>query len=1085
VPLVLDPPQPSDAPALVGPAAPPPMPPQVPTPPRLVLDQPHPPVAGPAPTPPPSPPQVGPGPLYTGPLDRQGAPTLDPADHKGKDRFVTLPSGAAFESIDGKRWRFAPLHSVGPAREKWMREQEAAVQSPSQILGNLPGIAQIGQAGRAVGGAAQAVGQALGPAAHVAANLPGVAQVGQAARAVVRPFSTAWNAVQSGISYTNAAIERSLTAGRGYETALAAEGVDPKAVQFGAVVLRGSLDVSNVLALPVPISRAAGLGVAAARAAGVAVRASGAPAQVVRIAGLAADLLGEGKLTGPVARRVAAAYHTTADQARAVREAATAATNPYANTPDELRSIVEGYHGSLHTVAGDALGLKQRVLDLVPTLGDRILLTHVLEGTAPEAALPERLRSAYQELAAIRDATTDVAVGNGIIDEGRDFYIRHLYPPEDYAKIKARTVPGVPRPEVVSEEAAAQALASGEAEPGGTLGRRVPTQAERTAREAAIRASLPEEGRRSAYGRQLLPGGSIRGVTLGSQRARTFATLEDAKAAGLHPIEDPAVLLPAHDLSMRLAAASLDFYRKIVALGAPWAGRLEDVNRALAQAPKMTRAVDEATKKGPVALADLIGADAATRHGFDGIWVHPRVAAVVRNVVRSTGTFANEANTLSMALSAANNGLKRIIFLNPAVHGANIVRAAFAEHGLNLLNPRLWDDWLHAADDFWRMGPTTRARLAGGGQLTEGVGRHLMNVLDRIVSTGPAGEALKAGGLDWATIKGVAKQEARQAPKGFRGLAYARSMADQALWDVLDAGFRNLAYEHGIREGLAPERAARFADDVLNRYSKEGYSRLDHVLNQLIFVYAWTRGRAQFFRQMAKAYGPGDSAEQRLWRGIATRWALVSVVAPHLYRAALDRATLGLEGARIPVGERRLPNGAMVPVWMRPSGWFSDLAEFFSDPGTYTSGRLNPALTAMVRTLYAMTTAASEGKNATDEMLRAAAGAVSGFQPAGLEQAVRPGLPWWQRAGAPVGVPPVGAPSGENPRALLQGMLQAGRYAAAGAFVHQNRLPFLTILGEIPTAHRAEFERGYRMAQGSIPGMPSGGRGVPGMPRLP
>ncbi len=146
-------------------------------------------------------PVVAPGKLYAGPTIK-GVPTLDPGEYR--NQFVSLPDGAVFQS-DGKRWTFRPLHSVGPAREKWMREQATteptSPRAPSAVSGDpyadlrkrlgLPVQAptQMPPAPARPGfDPLHAAAQGVETAQRFAANLPGIRQLGDIGRGVGQAF---------------------------------------------------------------------------------------------------------------------------------------------------------------------------------------------------------------------------------------------------------------------------------------------------------------------------------------------------------------------------------------------------------------------------------------------------------------------------------------------------------------------------------------------------------------------------------------------------------------------------------------------------------------------------------------------------------------------------------------------------------------------------------------------------------------------------------------------------------------------------------------------------------------------------------
>ncbi|GEM_PF-4090105 len=972
------------------------------------------------------------------------------------------------------------------------------VKPEDTVLGVLPGIARgIARVTAPVIGEMQNVGGAI--TKWAATSDVGRALSTKTGQAVVKAVKGAWGKAWTTVNQADAkgakGIENTLTGGAGYEHIMLRQGMDPVGAKVNAALLRGIMDPSTLLAAPGIVSKALTIGT---KIAGVTIdlaRASGMTEPVAKAVGAAGKALLQHPITGP---KIQQAAEQIANATRIVNFA----LNKYAGTPPELRRAVNDYYAGLRIEVGDALHNQAEIHALPLSPGDRTLITNVIEGVAPAEALPQRLREPYERMLAMGDEVTQRALREGLLDQARENYIEHLYGPQAMAAIRARSMLPEDVAYAQSGRAAQDALTRFQGRVQGesfgplqqlainrqretlaqryartaedTTPRRGPTtpQFEREYREANIAATTPTEGLRGVYGRQVVPGGA-RQVSDRINRARVFNTIEDAKAAGLTDvIEDPAVLLPMKRLQVGLESIKRQFYKKIVQLGYPWVGDAHAADMG----------------KGYVPMGTLIGSHrVAERMGWDTLHVHPRVADVVRGL---SGLGGNHGFLRAMAaLNMPQEWLKRIIFLTPAVHGANQARAAWLSEGWNIFNPRYWKDALAYAADAREMGPITRRRLVAGGSLTGGISGLLRETINTIINNPAARTVLRNSGTWQEEFGGIGRRAATAARevlkerKGLQALpgvgkvsAYLHALNDEILWNVADAGGRNAAFMRAVREldpyvqreqmtqEAADEAAARYADLVWNDYSKEHYGAAEQTLNALMFVYSWTRGRAKLFGALGRSYFPGVPAgEARLYQQMATRWAVANVILPHIYRAWIDKQAAAFEAASVPVATMTNPYTRQPePIYIKPSGWYDDAFQMLRDPVAFAWVRSNPSFRSLIDFGGALNQAYSEGRNLTDAVIGAGAQATRNIYPAGVPQMFRPGAPLWMRIAPALGIPATTVPPPtEDPKMILQRKLDNGDWLAAGAWTRQNHLSVTQILHTIPPEGRRLFMRGY------------------------
>lgn len=976
--------------------------------------------------------------------------------------------------------------SASPSLQDRARQAQAeALALPGDVAGAVGrwiAKSDIGQIvatyGPPIGRVLVGARQAIEPAVHVVANLPGIAQVGQASRAV--GHAAGYVLGSGGVEglLTKAASALSGKPIESYDEMFQAQGVDPNGAHVLGALFRGTLQPSNLLAAPGAISKALGTGVAIARTGANIARATGLTEPAAQAVGTAGRLLTEGKLTGPIIKGIS----NTIVQAAPLLD-------KYAGTPPAFKQGIRQYFGDLRTGIGGALAHQQAILDAVPLEADRIVLARALVGSIPESSIPDRLLPAYRDIVyAGREATTTKALDSGVLLTARENYMRRYYPPEVMAAIRARALnPSLPATELETRLGIEPPHVRASPELGieGATGRSGgvgggPTQAQREARMGQILEAMPEEGRRSAFGRQVEPTRGLRGLTSGFQKQRVLS--EDA-ATALGYTQDPAVALPAHQLEVDHAIANKNLYQRITELGPDW-----------------VRPDGPGVPTNWVGMQQIVGVGNAERYGWSALRVHPQIAAAVKDITGATDYRLAQA----LAIPGWMNGaLKRVIFLTPTVHDANMIRGAYLERGWNILNPRYWQEVSSILQDAREMGPWEQMRLAAGGSIGGGgVSRQLDQAIDEIFSYGPAAGSLRQMGI---LGRAAASQEvARHVGPEFmptalkRGAAFVRALNDEALWS-LDRGGRLASFKWAFQEMAerypeipkeqVAQFAARYADRVWNDYSTVHYGPVEKVLNSLLFVYPWTRGRAQLFAALARSYLPSSAPDAFLYRRLAGRWAATNLVLPHIYRAWNDKQSAGFFAAKIPAGTFTDKNGNQRDIYISPTGWYNDAAAFLQDPGGFALARVNPGLKALGDVYALAKEGQRQGKNVTKALIQTivpgAPGAIlSDFYPAGATQMfTSQPVPLWARALTPLGVPTsLTGPPSENPRMQMQQMFDRGDYLQAGIFARQNGISLTQTLAQLPPGEpRRQFLRGYH--GGNIPGMPK--LPLPSLPRAP
>jgi hypothetical protein len=948
--------------------------------------------------------------------------------------------------------------SASQAVSQWAQQRTQVLAPIAQRIhqANVPFV----QAGQQIADVTRPIRKPIAEAVGaVARTQPGQA-IGRTISGVTRPFMTLGHKITQADAQGTKAIENLITGGEGYEARFMQQGADPQGAAVLGALFRGTLDPANVVGAP-------GTGALTAKVIGAGVdlaKVGGTTLRIPQAVGRAGVLLSNGRYTASSARALGEVIGNA-------REAGTLLIDKYHGTPPELREAVNTRISDLQTAAGRATQLQADLLNEADTPGDLLKIRMLLTSERPLSSLPAKLQAAYVRYKAARDATTDAAVTHGVLEEGIDNYVRRYYGSDALAKIR---------------KGAFEKPGAGATRGGG------PTMWEREYQAEQMAPETTREAERMVT-QQALPTRGMGGMRARFQKMRVFDTDGAAQAAGLDDIVwNPAIALPAHDLEVSHQIANKNFYTKIANLGGDWvvdADTLKTMN-----------------VKGYVPMNNIVERSVAEKNGWDKLYLHPRVATVVRDSVnRGHDTVTGVMKYVNL-LGSLQNPLKRIIFMTPAVHGANEGRAIGISEGLNVFNPRHWDQMGKMVQDAYEHGPVTQERLAAGGSIGSGsIGQHIMDTYDAIFRAEPARSAvgtslpaqIRAAWGRSATNRDIAlaAEEGWFSKFGTLGKKFStlsarvRAFNDEVLWHVGDPAGRNTAYVHArdqmIRGGMgAPEAqraAARYADLVMNDYNTANYGDAEKVLSSMFFVYPWMRGRARFFAALGRSFLPSTAhpAEQALYRAMATRWGMMNVVMPHIYRAWIDKASAGLEAAQIPAGYRTDKYGRQVPIYIKPTGWYNDVTEMLGS--RYYMARMNPAIKIIGDLISTVNDAYRTHQNPVKAFLSRVAPHIQDVYPAGLSQLVRPGMPLWTRPLPTLGIPVTSAPPSENPQDQFVQILESGDPYAAGAFARQNGIGLFNAISDykLTGADRKEFERGYN-ASSSLPGLPA----LPRMPKL-
>jgi hypothetical protein len=1024
---------------------------------------------------------------------------LDEAEH-----MVKIPTGGTQPSSEQKIQDYIDQSSITNPLAKWVKQAQLAGAAIDPIQAAVEGkigrgmakplMDQINRMTQGVVTPVQNLVGQVGAGIHQLANLPPIATAGQRlsqlaplGQAAQAPFQatatgltrTAQTAGSALIWADNKAVriaEYVATGGHTWEEWFKVNGVtDAFSLTVMPQIMRGVVDPTNAIGWEATAATSAkflGSAMKAAELASKLSKASGATDAMANAVKAATTALVTGRRT-----RDSVAMITR--MAQSTWESASMFVNKYHGLPPEVPLIVNRYRSNLYKYGQISIGHSLDLNQSVESLGDALLIGQVLRGEITADQLPARLVQQHKDWAAMRDWTEKLGVDTGVLkpEELRDNYMRRLYTREAYAHLRAGAF--------------------------GTPKAGAPMEA-REYRAGEIEAELPLTGMRSAFGRQLTPTRGLRGLRARFQMGRKFDKDEDAikaLAAITDPIlQDPRIALPAHTAEMGLQASNKELYEDMIKLGPPW---------VVDWIPGTT------LEPGYEAMSSLVGQGAMERYGWGRKFVHPRLAVVIKDITARSEVMGNQlVRTFFSGLTEAGDALKTTIFLNPLVHTANQLRAALLSEGFGFFTKKYYNSYIENIQDARIFGPKMKRYVDAGGTTSAGRTRRFYGeILDEIFAQPVIRQALASSRIKWEPFRrswyseavreagsgvvewaeGAAKagvlgadiqlRLAQEYQKIARSAVFIRQLSDELLWHTVDAGGRLTSFEHML-EQLAPEvkagrmtqavadqKAARYAELIWNNYSTADYGNLEKMLNAVFFVYPWMRGRAKLFAAIARSYLPGvNPAEVQLYRKMATRWSMMNLVIPHVWRAVTDHGVAGLEAARIPIGYRTDAGGHAIPIYIKPSGWLNDAVEMMSFP--YWANRLNPAFE--LPDIYGLfVDAIKKRKSLSKAMPEAFQAAVRTAAPAGLGQAFYPGYPAYARILPFLGVQVEGPPPSEDPRVLMEKLINVGDWYSAGVVAQSAHFAKYPTVNDIPWEGRAQFIRGYEAA-GRIRRVPLG-----------
>lgn len=513
--------------------------------------------------------------------------------------------------------------------------------------------------------------------------------------------------------------------------------------------------------------------------------------------------------------------------------------------------------------------------------------------------------------------------------------------------------------------------------------------------------------------RQLSPRGS--GAVRGSLFNKVFHTPEAAAEAGFKPITSATHLLAAHQLEIDIAKSEIQLYRDVVRAGEGWTRIAPQAMGAHAPAGEF---LSRETQWQPITR--WMNSMVAENQGMKMLEVHPQLASVM-DTMMMYHYGEGRAGAVLKVIDAIEGGEKRWLFLNPLFHSKNIGASAYLGAGARFFNPSHYKQWNRVLEDARNGGPLTQEFLKH-----ENWGTSTANQMRDFVSEIAKGvEDVPKSWLDPRTAYGR-----------------LRDFSDHMLWDVGDRGTRLGLFEHFWKErGLEPKDAARLANLFINNYSTKLFSPVDKFLQRMLFTYSWQKGRAALFTHMAKSWIPNlieNPIERQIMREATVRWAATQSIMPHIARAFQHRADATLLDGALEWGEQ---HGQVRDrkLWIRPTGFYNDVADFAKDPPGYLTGRQDPLVRAFQSLGKAKLDAIASGQSMMSAMdwnnlMRP-------YIPTSIYQSIISDRSWFSRippaVGFPVGTTP---PDSENPRVQAHEALMRGETATFMHILHQGHM---------------------------------------------
>lgn len=949
--------------------------------------------------------------------------------------------------------------------------------------------------------------------------------------------------------------EHAITGGKGYDAWLG--DVEQKAIKAGLPIqpmtpaqreiaglsLRVILDPTNLLMFPGAIEKGLTIGAKGASFAGRGVRT--ATTVTARVAQDAEAFARANGLETPIAKAHAIMEAGLASEPMQAGLGALRQAHQYmAQATDATISLFDRTHGlgpvqglvkqffrewngERFNVAVETRRLQFSLMRDVPDTADRELLYHVFDGGLSETSIPDRLQAAWLRAKKVIDDHTAKALEGGYIDHALSNYIKHAYSPDDLQSIKGMS----------NAPSATQAgMMQGRVGPG--LGTTIGASHKRAFVDAAtaeahgykiikdtataiplhnLELGLAEANRNllvkivqrlRGTGYVHLAGEAPEGY-IGFDKIVGGPTAERTVVEGARPT-------PAPQVQQRLVRAQTSDEVATHLQGRASALRSRNLETPRPGVAEEADRLDKLSNdvRG-MSAQDAERAAAQAGHPYPGRYVNPRVAEppppapgsllshyrvhpqlaealdglITKNGRRSSKMFQMYGNVL--------HNYKWATFYFPMVHAWNVMRSAYLADGLRPFNISRWQEMVH---DVENNGEWSRAFLRDGGSVSAGANREFRNVYENLMDNSDITRTLARDGISW---KDIAKS-----PMKVYGVLKEKS--DDFLWNKMDRTFRTSIYRDFVENGVlgpggkmtkitGPD-AARLATSYMNDYSRDMMTGAERNFAQVFFTYAWNKGRAQLFGNMARSLIPGtalSAGERAAYQAGVMRWAIINQFAPHVYRAVANRAQIeadpnanwsaGVWGATIPVGARTDPRGFQTPLYVDPTGYYGDVGQFFANPVSYTTGRLNPAARLAADIIVAAYNARTTGQPEAT----AALGVLPRFAPlpAGVPQAFTPGMPLAARVLSAFGQPTrTTPPKSEDAHFEMYQAYTSGDYVTAARIIHDYNLGATYTIGRLPAAVRGPMWLAYnhlypsrRAAGTSIPGIGGGATGgVPG-----
>ncbi|MEW6726915.1 MAG: transglycosylase SLT domain-containing protein [Bacillota bacterium] len=289
-------------------------------------------------------------------------------------------------------------------------------------------------------------------------------------------------------------------------------------------------------------------------------------------------------------------------------------------------------------------------------------------------------------------------------------------------------------------------------------------------------------------------------------KRRTIPTLEEARALGLHPIQDVRQLTMIHRALTEQAVALQKMGRDLVRMG-------RDV-------------VSDTNPGGWVNVTD------SAIPALKGKWLHPEVAKALANLYPVIQNTDEGVRNIARAVDYMTRSWKALVLFRPAFHLRNFIGNVFLNVADGMLNPLRY--------------PQAAAVLAESLPYVELAGRQ---VPTKVVKEWFAREALRGQGMfqEAAGTRTVTEEAARMLDalqrNGFQHVAYWTRHpfeASRAFGEHTDSLGRMANFLHHLDRGLSPAEAAQRTRLALFDYGALTPAE-QQIRRWLIPFYAWTR----------------------------------------------------------------------------------------------------------------------------------------------------------------------------------------------------------------------------------------------------